>query len=217
MNTNPDSIKVLCYGDSNTHGQKPDKTGRYEANIRWTGILQGMLGERYYVIEEGLGSRTTNLGYAKKPGRNGKTYLAPCLQSHNPLDIVTIMLGSNDLKIEYQRSAEDIAIALGDLIDDVHAFGKTKDGKAPTIILICPIEINAKAPRFAEFYTGIYNTESMIESKKLPRVFEKLAEEKDVLYLNAAAVSTPGEDGLHFNVDSQRPLAELIFETVRRL
>ena len=60
MNTNPNAINILCFGDSNTYGQKPDKTGRYEANVRWTGVLQQLLGDGYYVIEEGLGSRTTD-------------------------------------------------------------------------------------------------------------------------------------------------------------
>ena len=119
MNTLPATIKVLCYGDSNTHGQKPDKSGRYPSNERWTGLLQDALGDSYYVIEEGLGSRTTDLDYNKKSGRNGRTYLMPCLSSHGPLDIVIIMLGSNDLKTEYGRNAPDIANALQGLIADV--------------------------------------------------------------------------------------------------
>ncbi len=48
-------------------GQKPDKSGRYEANMRWTGVLQDILGESYYIIEEGLGSRITDLEYDCKP------------------------------------------------------------------------------------------------------------------------------------------------------
>src|SRR5476651_2205463 len=103
MTTNPNAITVLCYGDSNTWGQKPDKSGRYPADIRWTGRLQQLLGNGYYIIEEGLGSRTTDLDYDKKSGRNGKIYLIPCLESHNPIDVVVLMLGTNDLKIEFDR------------------------------------------------------------------------------------------------------------------
>jgi len=217
MNTNPSAIKVLCYGDSNTYGQKPDKTGRYEADVRWTGVLQELLGNDYYVIEEGLGSRTTDLDYDKKPGRNGKTYLTPCLQSHNPVDVVTIMLGTNDLKIEYRRSAEEIAAALGGLIDDVRTYGAAKSGGQPEIIVISPVEINDQAPRFTEFYTGYYDAESMVESKKLPEAIQKVAEEKGVHFINAATVSNPGEDGIHFSQESERPLAELINDTFRSI
>lgn len=217
MNTNPQATKILCYGDSNTYGQKPDKTGRYEANVRWTGVLQELLGSSYYIVEEGLGSCTTDLNYDRKPGRNGKTYLAPCLHSHDPIDVITIMLGTNDLKIEYRRSAEDIADALGGLIDDVHEYGETKTGDKPKIILINPIEINDQAPRFAEFYTGYYDAESMEESKKLSDAIKKIADEKGVLFLDAATVSRPGEDGIHFDVESEQSLAELIANTLKEL
>ena len=217
MNISPSALKILCYGDSNTHGQKPDKTGRYEANVRWTGVLQELLGDGYYIVEEGLGSRTTDLDYDKKPGRNGKIYLAPCLHSHNPIDIVVIMLGTNDLKIEYRRSAEKIASALSSLVDDVRTYGETKIGEAPKIILISPIEINDQAPRFTEFYTGYYDTDSMEESRKLSAAIQQVVAEKDVLFLDAATVSKAGEDGIHFDLVSERPLAELIAKTVREL
>lgn len=217
MNTNPHAIKVLCYGDSNTYGQKPDKTSRYEANVRWTGILQELLGDDYSIIEEGLGSRTTDLDYDRKPGRNGKTYLAPCLHSHDPIDVVVIMLGTNDLKIEYRRSAEDIANALGGLVDDVRTYGETKTGQKPKIILVSPIEIDDQAPRFYEFYTGYYDAEAMAESKKLPEAIKKVADEKGVLFLDAATVSKPGEDGIHFSEESERPLAELITRAIKEM
>ena len=70
MTTNPNAVTILCYGDSNTWGQKPDKSGRYPADTRWTGRLQNQLGDGFAIIEEGLGSRTTDLEYAKKPGRS---------------------------------------------------------------------------------------------------------------------------------------------------
>ncbi|MGK2896367.1 MAG: GDSL-type esterase/lipase family protein [Candidatus Saccharimonadales bacterium] len=217
MNTNPQAITVLCYGDSNTYGQKPDKTGRYEVNIRWTGLLQQLLGDGYSVIEEGLGSRTTDLEYDKKPGRNGKTYLAPALHSHNPIDIVIIMLGTNDLKTQYGRSAQDVATALGGLVDDVRQYGATKTGEEPKVILISPIEINDQAPRFAEFYTGYYDEESMRESKQLSEAINEVASQKGVEFLDAATVSRAGEDGLHFEEASEQPLAELVSESVRHL
>ena len=52
-------MNILCFGDSNTWGYKPDKSGRYDENIRWTGLLQKKLGSGYHIIEEGLCGRTT--------------------------------------------------------------------------------------------------------------------------------------------------------------
>lgn len=214
MNTNPNATKVLCFGDSNTWGQKPDRSGRYPADVRWTGVLQQKLGDQYYVIEEGLGGRTTDLDY-KKPGRNGRNYFAPCLVSHSPLDVVVMMLGTNDLKIEYRRSASDIASAIEKMIGDVAEFAQNKQGYTPQIVLVSPIEINAHASRFDEFYTGIYDEIAMQESKILADTIEKVVDKNNCRFVNAAMVAHPGEDGIHMSEDSEEPLADLLCKILR--
>ena len=83
---------ILCYGDSNTYGLRPDSNQRYPREIRWTGLLQKSLGEDYYVIEEGLSGRTTLWDDPIEEHKNGKTYLFPCLESHSPIDLVVLML-----------------------------------------------------------------------------------------------------------------------------
>lgn len=214
MNTNPRAKKVLCYGDSNTFGQHPDKLHRYPANVRWTGVLQQLLGDDYYVIEEGLGSRTTDLDYVRKPGRNGKEYFTPCLQSHKALDIVVIMLGTNDLKIEYRRSAREIAEALGGLVDDAREYGVDLNSAPPTVILVSPILIDESAPYFYKFYTEYYDKESMSESSKLADEVRRVADEKHAIFVDAAQVARAGEDGVHFLEASERPFAERIRDVV---
>ena len=89
---------VLVYGDSNSWGFEPGSGKRYGEEVRWTGVLAENLGSDTRVIEEGLNGRTTVFDDPLEPGRNGKTYLGPCLQSHHPLDLVILMLGTNDLK-----------------------------------------------------------------------------------------------------------------------
>jgi lysophospholipase L1-like esterase len=217
MNTDPTAIKILCYGDSNTWGQKPDKSGRYAADVRWTGRLQQLLGDAYYLVEEGLSSRTTDLDYAQKPGRNGKTYLLPCLYTHNPIDIVILMLGTNDLKIEYGRTAVDIAQAIEGLVQDVTEHAKNKYGAIPKIVLVSPILINDKAPRFAEFYTGFYNEQSARESQLLADAIAAVAQKTGCAFADAARVAEPGEDGIHSTEASQIPLAELLKTTLNGL
>jgi len=108
-------ISILCFGDSNTRGTRPDDSNtRYERSDRWTGQLQVMLGSDYYVIEEGLGGRTTDLEHPRteKLGRNGIDYFKPCLESHSPIDIVIIMLGTNDFKNVYNRTTNEVANVL---------------------------------------------------------------------------------------------------------
>ena len=162
-----------------------------------------------------MGSRTTDLDYDKKPGRNGRTYFVPCLASHTPIDIVVIMLGTNDLKMEYGRTADDIAAALAGLVEDVRKYARSSDGANPKIILVSPIHINDMAPRFSEFYTGYYDNRSMQESLKLEDAIAAIANKNDCAFLSAADVVRSGEDGIHLSKDSNRPLALRPADTIK--
>jgi len=206
MNVNPDATVVLCYGDSNTWGQNDDKNvaGRYGASSRWTGILQQQLGDDYYVIEEGLGGRTTDLEHYNpdKPSRNGLTYFVPCLTSHSPLDWVVIMLGTNDLKMQYERTADSIAEALRSYVDLV----RTEQPKAK-ILLVSPIYVDSTAQKFSEYYFDTYDENSALKSKEVALSIEKLAEESGCLFFDASTVSKAGLDGIHFDAISHKNLA----------
>ena len=216
MTTNPNATTVLCYGDSNTWGQKPDKSGRFPVNIRWTGRLQQKLGDDFYVIEEGLSSRTTDLDYEKKPGRNGKTYLTPCLQSHNPIDIIILMLGTNDLKIEFNRSLDDIANATKGLIEDIRENSYTKNNEPPKVLLVSPIHINNKAQYFQKLYGNVfYDAESVARSRDLAGVLSMVAKETGSFFLDASSVSAAGDDGIHFSKAAHIALADALIKEVR--
>ena len=88
---------ILCFGDSNTWGDPPGGNGRFAWHERWTGILQSSLGDGFRVIEEGLCGRTTCFDDPFSPNRNGLAYLTVALETHCPLDLLIIMLGTNDL------------------------------------------------------------------------------------------------------------------------
>ncbi len=217
MNTNPKAKTILCYGDSNTYGQKPDRSGRYAADVRWTGQLQKHLGEDYYVIEEGLGSRTTDLEYGPKVGRNGKTYLPPCIESHNPLDIVIMMLGTNDLKIDFNRSVQEVAKALEGLVEIIQARAINASGQSTKIILVSPILVDDTAPLLTKFYTSYYNHESAVKSQQLTVAIQEVAKKTDCHFVDASKTAGPGEDGLHLNLESHTSFGELLAKEVKEL
>ena len=146
-----------------------------------------------------------------------KKYLLPCLQSHNPLDVVIIMLGTNDLKTVFNRSANDIAEALDGLVEDVKKWGLTVEGNEPQIILVSPIHVNVKALRFAEFYADIYDDNSGTKSQDLSKAIKMVAEQKRVIFVDAAKFAKPGEDGIHIDTESQEPLARAIAEILPTL
>jgi lysophospholipase L1-like esterase len=89
---------VLCFGDSITWGYVPLTAGRLLRAERWPGILQKSLGESYYVIKEGLNGRASVFDEPFRDGRNARTTLLAVLESHAPLDLLIIMLGTNDLR-----------------------------------------------------------------------------------------------------------------------
>ncbi|MDO4555718.1 MAG: GDSL-type esterase/lipase family protein, partial [Lachnospiraceae bacterium] len=95
---------VLCYGDSNTHGYNPENGFRYPENVRWTGRLANLMGDNYKVIEEGLNSRTTALEPEGEPWRSGAACLEACIRTHMPVDLVILMLGSNDMKKVFKQN-----------------------------------------------------------------------------------------------------------------
>lgn len=90
---------VLCYGDSNTHGYDGVTGGRFPWGVRWTSLVQEALKEEQVrIIEEGQNGRTTVWDDPIEGMKSGLKYLIPCLESHSPLDVVVLMLGTNDIK-----------------------------------------------------------------------------------------------------------------------
>ena len=216
MNTDPTAKTILCYGDSNTWGQTPDKTGRRRpANIRWTGVLQQKLGDSFSVIEEGLSSRTTDLDYAKKPGRNGRTYLYPCIDSHSPLDFVVMMLGTNDFKIEFNRSAKEIAKAIQGLVELIQTKTAKYDGNPAKVIIVSPILVDGNAPRIKEWYEAYYGDESVMKSQELAGYVSAVARATGCYFIDAAKVAKAGEDGIHLDLVSHQALGNAVAQLIK--
>ena len=163
---------ILCFGDSNTWGYSPQDGSRFSPNVRWTGTLQKTLGADYNIIEEGLNGRTTFIneeGEDARPFRSGSDVFSMILESHRPLDLVTIMLGTNDLKLEFNLSVEEIAQGVKELCEIVLNSEYLIDNP-PKLLLISPIHIGStiqpdqeeffeqareKSYRFAEHYQRV--------------------------------------------------------------
>jgi len=109
-------MNILCFGDSNTYGYRPDGSGRFDADTRWTGLLQKKLGTNDRIIEEGLCGRTTVFSDELREGRRGLDTIGILLESHAPVDLLILMLGTNDCKTRYNASAGTIAKGLEQVI-----------------------------------------------------------------------------------------------------
>lgn len=203
---------VLCYGDSNTWGFNPATRGRFGRDTRWTGVLQADLAGDFVIIEEGLNGRTTVWDDPLSLGRNGLTYLRPCLESHQPLDIVTIMLGTNDLKQRFRLSASDVAEGAGLLVKTVQESLAGQDGGSPKVLLISPPP-TAKLTKLSGMFDGAGE-----KSRDLAAHYRRNAEWNGCAFLDAGKVVQSSDlDGIHFEAEQHALLAKAVGDEIRRM
>lgn len=207
---------VLCFGDSNTWGFNPVTHDRYDYRDRWTGIVQNRLGNEYRVIEEGLNGRTTVWPDPIEGYKSGREYLIPCLETHRPLDLVIIMLGTNDLKKRFSLSAFDVAAGISSLLDVV---GKSRSGyndKAPQALLISPILIGDLTESWlSDMFGGEAATET---SRRLAGQYSRIAESFGCSFLDASLIAAPSpSDGIHLDKEGHQKIGEAIAEKVRSI
>jgi lysophospholipase L1-like esterase len=206
------TTRILCFGDSNTWGYEPGTGLRYSYPVRWPGMLQSLLGQAYTVIEEGLNGRTTVWNDPLMPGRNGKEYLLPCIESHRPFDLLIISLGMNDLKVKFSASPQDIARGLAMLVKTLRNAATEWNGNTPRVLLVAPPRIG-KLTELSEMFTGAAE-----KSSHLSAWIERTARELDCEFLDAASlITTDDRDGIHLSADAHKTLAEAIAQKVLSL
>lgn len=201
---------VLCFGDSNTWGAPPSGVGRHPWNVRWTGALQQLLGAKVRVIEEGLGGRTTCFEDPSTPNRNGLRYLPIALESHSPLQLLIIMLGTNDLKKSFSLSSSEIAQGAGRLLELAVQF----EPKIGDILLISPPHVARTANRaLSEQFDG-----SLHKSKELAACYEQIAFRHGCHFFDGSSVAQSSPvDGIHLDAANHGSLARGLAGIVERI
>ncbi len=199
---------VLCFGDSLTWGSTPGSGARHAYQDRWTSVLQKALGHGVRVIPEGLGGRTTIFDdYSVEADRNGARIIPTLLQSHSPLDLVILMLGTNDLKPHLGASALMAEKGLRRLVRIIQTFDFAKAGQTPSILLLSP-------PLICE--TGDEDMDAFMapmraQVKKLAPLYQSLAGELGCGFLDTASVAEPSSvDGVHLDAAQTRAIGEAV-------
>lgn len=202
---------VVCYGDSNTHGADAEGGPRLARVVRWPGVLRARLGDGYEVVEEGLNGRTTIWDDPVRPGRNGRDYLLPCLWSHAPVDVVVIMLGTNDLKVRLGLSAETIAASAGALVDLARSSLAGPGETPPRVLLVAPPPLGPLDPGME--LAGFAGSHE--RSRALGRLYRLVAEESGAAFLDAGEHATlETADGVHLDPEGHRLLGSAIADAV---
>jgi lysophospholipase L1-like esterase len=210
------SRTLLCYGDSNTHGTKPmatlDDIGRFGPGERWPGIMARELGDGWTVVEEGHPGRTTvHDDPVEGPHRNGLTILPAILESHRPIDVVMLMLGTNDLKPRFSVTAGDIALSLRKLAEVIGASAAGPAGGAPAILLVAPPPV-AEAGCLAEIFEG-----GAAKSRLLGARIGDVALRLGLPFEDAGRmIAVCPLDGVHYDAETHAVLGRAMAAAVRR-
>lgn len=204
---------VLCYGDSNTHGQVPGGSPleRFSPEERWPGAMRSALGADWYVIEEGLSGRTTvHNDPIEGDIKSGRLYLRPCLMSHAPIDLVILMLGTNDLKARFGQPASEVAMGIGCLIHDIRELKPGPGGQSPEILVVAPPPMLDDIGEWEGIFSG-----AQPKSHQLAHEFEVIADSLEVHFFDAGSVITSDPaDGFHLSREAHETLGHAIAQEV---
>ena len=208
-----EAATVLCFGDSNTWGYSVELASapvpRLRSEYRWVSVMARALGPDHVVIAEGLPGRTTVFDDPIQGEHvNGRRQLRACLESHKPVDVLVILLGTNDLQSRYSASAWEIAEGAGALLDLAAQSGCGPGSTAPRAVLVAPppTRVAGLGTRAEDIFDG-----ADAKSRNFDVAFSEVAASRGVAYLNGERVieSSP-VDGVHWSLEAHRTLGQAI-------
>lgn len=208
---------ILFYGDSNTWGYNPADGLRYPYEDRWTTVCARMLGEQFHCIPAGMNGRTTAFDDPEKPLRNGCKEIDHELQSQKPLDLVVIMLGTNDMKFTNAAGSTEGLEKLLKMVLSVNERFSTSSAvfmHNPSVLLISPVHLRSSY--------GTSGYDDIAESRLLAENVRKLAEQYDqsvndaaIYFMDAARFAQASDlDGEHLSAEGHHALGRAVAEFI---
>jgi lysophospholipase L1-like esterase len=204
--------QILCFGDSNTYGLIPGTKNRYGWGIRWTSLVDEHFRRMgYRVTEEGLCGRTTFFQDATRPGRKGTELLPVLLEAHSPIDLLVLMLGTNDCKTSYQATPEKIGEGIEALLDQIQSTHPEIQ-----ILLVSPISLGDRV--WEEGYDTEFDRNSVEVSRQLPFIYAEIAKRRGVAFLAASDFADPSStDREHLDMLGHKRLAQAILAKLQEM
>lgn len=204
---------VLCFGDSLTWGYNAEGPSRHAYEDRWPSVLQAALGDGVKVIAEGLNGRTTAFDdHLAGEDRNGARVLPTLLGTHAPLDLIIIMLGSNDMKPWIHGNPIAAKQGMSRLVRIVQGHPYPLEAEAPEILLVSPPSVSrTEDADFAGMFAGGDKA-----SRELAAQYGALADELGCGFFDAGSVAeTTPLDGVHLDAENTRKVGEAIAPVAR--
>lgn len=207
---------ILCYGDSITWGSAPATGERHPFEVRWPNVLQKALGPDVQVITDGLRGRTTGFDeHLAACDRNGVRILPTSLYTHAPLDLVILMLGSNDMKPAIAGTALAAMQGMRRLVEIVR-LNATRDRttEPPEVLIVAPPALCETANfEFAAMFAG-----GIEHSKMLASLYSDLADAEGCGFFDAGSVAqTSPIDGVHLDEINTRAIGKGLEPIVRMM
>jgi lysophospholipase L1-like esterase len=206
---------IMCFGDSNTWGFNPENGKRYRYEERWTSVLQKSLGDNYLVIPEGFNGRTTVFSDPFIKWRNGLKVLPSIIGSHYPIDLLVIMLGTNDTKTFFRQPVDAIGRGIESLV--VAARGKSYGGENidPEIIIVAPAPITDGDRKHAVFDIRQFGGDAAAKSRELAWEYAERAKTLQCAFFDASTVASASPiDGVHLTRESHQALGETLAKVI---
>ncbi len=204
---------ILCLGDSNTHGYCADPNDcadggiRFNEEERWTCLLQKRLGQEYLVIEEGLSGRTTVFPDPLHEGMPALDIICPLLKSHEKIDLLVVMLGTNDTKDRFAANGPVITLGMERLLRKAISVDCWTDD-TPHILLVAPPPIGEG------FYDPCTGFQSRDRSLELGDCYRALAERMGILFHDANGCEFNQVDRMHLTRRGHAQLAERLYAVI---
>jgi lysophospholipase L1-like esterase len=188
---------------------------RYELHQRWPGVLQRLLGKDYHVYENGMNGRTTVFEDPVEEHRCGKAALPVALEVCAPLDLVIIMLGTNDCKNRFSLEPWDIGWGMDLLIQYVKKSCCGRENEVPKILVVAPPKMGTN---WKQTILGtVFGPEANRRAAELPEIYKTIALQSGAYFLDAALYTEPGGDCVHFGTESHEKLAAALEKKIREI
>lgn len=207
---------ILVYSDSLSWGIIPTTRNRLLFDQRWPGVMEMSLcsaGKKVRVIEDCLNGRRTVWDDPFKPGRNGLVGLAQRIEIHSPLELVVLMLGTNDFQSMHEHNAWQSSQGILALVSAIQTAPIEPGMPVPQVLVVAPPAIQTpKGPIAPKFEYG--------ERKciGLAAAYQKVCEEVGCNFFDAGSVITSSKvDGVHLDLEQHLVLGSALSRVVEPL
>lgn len=200
---NPEPFRILCFGDSLTWGLDPGAGRRHGEDTRWPCVMQQALGPGVRALEEGQGGRSTVFDDPdSEVDKNGARALPVLLSTHQPLDLVILMLGANDLKPGICGDPQAAADGMERLVHLIRSHPWHASCAAPRILIVSPPHFRMTAtsapPRMGR---------RIEDSHRLAPLYAAIAAREACGFFDAAGVAQASDvDGVHLEAADTRAI-----------